>query len=417
MNVWLSWKDTAEEQRPSRTVTQVIEEAQRHGAGGRRVLRALSAVVQLRTEPRATRASAWIDRVVRWSAQASDAAGDAAVTPAELASVAREARAWCSALERVEGARGSLLGYARAVSLLTEIAERVAAQRGENAPRAEALVAAMVDDGATTRAAGYDAAVATLDAMLPSEVASADYVALGRRVMHARRAQREAVREALDGIEDVAEGMEVLASRELVPMAWTEPGRRVFQGVVQTPWGPRDAKDLPRPATMGDLRAIASDPPGVETAEVLAQEFVEAVAPWSARPSTVRAVAWRFVDGRALRDLYHGPWPAVIERALAGVRMPGAAARWRTLRVDAAMRAVPWSSQSIGDAVRLCEWWRVMAERDEWVPAVERLPDALEGARWRALKNPFIPLLSLLSTGYAFAAYDGEVITLAAMNG
>jgi hypothetical protein len=161
--------------------------------------------------------------------------------------------------------------------------------------------------------------------------------------------------------------------------------------------------------------ALATDPDGVLAAERLAREFASSLRAWDQRePSHFE---WAVLDRRGMLDVYRGPWPSQLERALRKIRLSTAERAWAEGRAATAAN-VEWSDSyvpaGLREALSLAEFWRVMVEVDARFPVVDPVPEAWQGERVAAVPCALAALLGLWGLGYALVSFDGERAQLAA---
>lgn len=210
--------------------------------------------------------------------------------------------------------------------------------------------------------------------------------------------------ERQDGdVRDAAEAWELLAANGVIPLAWVDDERRLFDWSEPCQHPRREAADDPcldcggsgryvvacgRPRTVRDAVALASDPAGVALAEALAGEVVKRLASWGA-PRPARVV-WRVVGLDWYWTRIMPTWQLLNRIGDGG---PVKSTRPQFDRHDAALRAanplVPERTRgAIANALCYVENWRAAAP------------------------SPFAPLLDLWRAGYMLEALDDAAVTL-----
>ncbi|MBL8684465.1 MAG: hypothetical protein JNK05_35150 [Myxococcales bacterium] len=228
-----------------------------------------------------------------------------------------------------------------------------------------------------------------------------------------------------------AEAWELIASRGFVPVEWLGSEARGFRGHIaqsiqraelpeygargrrrSTGAAPSRSKvSDPVSASPRTLRAcvsIAADCEGAIAAEALVREVIERLEPWGVE--RVRRLSWRTVDASRWRTERQSYWSESLRATIASVlaelpyQLPVGYGP-----TDPAPRPSWWSLAAAESS--LARLWQELA-----AAGVARA-DGITAARlrdFRALANPFEPLLAIWSTGFVFDALgDGEAVLVA----
>ncbi len=300
-----------------------------------------------------------------------------------------------------------------------EIAHNVLAGVSGNVRRAIALLdagAAAIDRQYTWPRTSAEQVACTLAAFLPAEIPGwPDYDEVARHLMKPSRRDPSAVVRAVEGVSDGPEAWEVLAARALIPVEWAGDTSRSFRGGARDRWGRMRRTVLDAPPDVRSAISLATDPDGMLAAERLAREFAASLRAWNQRePSHFE---WAVLDRRGMLDVYRGPWPAQLERALRKISLSTAERAWAEGRAATAAN-VEWSDTyvpaGLREALSLAEFWRVMVEIRASFPQEDPVPEAWQGEPVANVSCALAALLSLWSLGYALVSFDGERAQLAA---
>jgi hypothetical protein len=161
------------------------------------------------------------------------------------------------------------------------------------------------------------------------------YVLDRDRVLRPRRARRDEALAAVDGARGGQEAWERLEARGLLPSgtvgepgrvfaSWMQSydGRRTWHAVERLPaektFPTRSSDNESAPPTVGLACALASDWPGVLSAEAIARAVFSALRPWQpSRVPSTPAITWRLgvgSDGRGDTDAHCGDlWCARVK--------------------------------------------------------------------------------------------------------
>jgi hypothetical protein len=301
------------------------------------------------------------------------------------------------------------LEISRDVSLGLRCSDRLAVELLACAERA-------IDRQYTWPRTSADQVACTFAAFLPADIPGwPDYDEVAHQLMRPSRKGLDVVVEALEGVSDGDEAWEVLAARSLIPMAWAGDESRSFRAEARDRWGRMRRATVTSPPDVRSAIALATDPDGVLAAERLAREFASSLRAWDQRePSHFE---WAVLDRRGMLDVYRGPWPSQLERALRKIRLSTAERAWAEGRAATAAN-VEWSDSyvpaGLREALSLAEFWRVMVEVDARFPVVDPVPEAWQGERVAAVPCALAALLGLWGLGYALVSFDGERAQLAA---
>lgn len=261
-----------------------------------------------------------------------------------------------------------------------------------------------------------DHVACTFAAFLPADIPGwPDYDDVSKGLMKPARNHVAALYAALEGVSDGEEAWEVLAARALIPIEWAGDESRSFRGGTRDRWGRVRRATVASPPDVPSAVTLAADPDGVLAAERLTREFASSLRAWGQREPT--HFEWSVLDERGMLDVYRGPWPAPLERALRNIRLSTAERAWAEGRAAVASN-VEWSGAFVPAGLRetlsLVEFWRVMVELSAAFPQVEPVPDAWQGERVASVPCALAALLSLWGLGYALVSFDGERAYLAA---
>ena len=250
------------------------------------------------------------------------------------------------------------------------------------------------------------------------EATGLDLAALEARIMHPRRRQLDAVRDAVAGVVDPGEALELLAARELIPMSWpvgTERGfargscatcGRVQEHTSRCPHKDRSLAELivRAPPHLASVVTLASDPEGVSTAEALAREAVARWEPWSGmRPKRVCWAIGSILGKETDHPGPRGPWMAARRAAeIAGSYAP----------VAAFDKRVTGRAQQFSDAFYGSQEWSYAASRRLAVQPGPKTPEPLVGRRFAELPDPFAPALAIWALGYRIALVEPACVVL-----
>lgn len=311
------------------------------------------------------------------------------------------------------------IAAAKCSACALEITQNVLLGATDNEPIAVRLLAyaeAAIDRQYTWPRTPADQVACSLAAFLPAQIPGwPDYDEVARSLMRPTQKGIEAVTAALDGVSDGDEAWEVLAARALIPVDWAGDESRSFRGGVRDRWGKLRRATVSSPPDVQSAITLAVDPDGVLAAERLAREFASSLRAWDQRePSHFE---WAVLDRRGMLDVYRGPWPSQLERALRDIRLSTAERAWAEGRAAAASN-VEWSGTYVPAGLRetlsLAEFWRVMVEIDATFPQADPVPEAWQGEKVASVRCAFAALLSLWGLGYALVSFDGERAHLAA---
>ncbi len=227
-----------------------------------------------------------------------------------------------------------------------------------------------------------------------------------------------------------AEAWELIVSRGLVPVDWLGSDARAFRAQVPQAIGrarlpanvaryraaeraaPTVATVRDRatsaPSTLRGCVAIAADCTGAMATEALVREVLVRLAPWGVE--RLRRISWRTVDASQWRTERQSYWSESLRATIASV-----------------LRETPFAlppGYGPTDAPPRPSWWALAAAESTlaklWselsVTGVTR-PDGIDGVRLRdfkALANPYEPLIAIWSTGFIFdALIHGEAVLVA----
>lgn len=227
------------------------------------------------------------------------------------------------------------------------------------------------------------------------------------------------------------EAWELIVSRGFVPVEWLGSDARGFRGHVQQSikraelpenanrWRRRRGEEpAPRakvidpvtsvPATLRACVSIAADCSSAIAAESLVREVIERLEPWGV--SRVRRLSWRTVDASRWRTERQSYWSESLRATIASV-----------------LAELPYQlpvGYGPTDPLPLPSWWSLAAAESalarlwfELASAGVVRADGLVPAQlrdFRALANPYEPLLAIWSTGFVFdALVDGEAVLVA----
>jgi hypothetical protein len=254
---------------------------------------------------------------------------------------------------------------------------------------------------------------------LPADIKGwPDYGEVALRLMrpaHRDKPTLTAVARAVEGLSDGAEAWETLAARSVIPVEWAGDQARSFRGATRDRWGRVRRTVDEAPPDVQSAVSLATDPDGLLAAERLAREFASSLRAWNQRePSHFE---WAVLDRRGMLDVYRGPWPPQLERALRNIRLSTAERAWAEGRAATAAN-VEWSDSyvpaGLREALSLAEFWRVMVELDARFPTSDPVSEPWQGSRVAEVPCALASLLSLWTLGYALMSLDGERAHLAA---
>ncbi|MFO0563869.1 MAG: hypothetical protein U0269_37945 [Polyangiales bacterium] len=311
------------------------------------------------------------------------------------------------------------LAAAKCALRAVEITQNVALGVSGNERLAVELLAhaeAAIDRQYTWPRTPADQVACAFAAFLPSQIPGwPDYDEVARSLMRPAQKGLDAVIAALEGVSEGDEAWEVLAARALIPVDWAGDDTRSFRGGVRDRWGKLRRATVAFPPDVQSAITLAVDPDGVLAAERLAREFASSLRAWDQRePSHFE---WAVLDRRGMLDVYRGPWPSQLERALRNIRLSTAERAWAEGRASMASN-VEWSGTYVPAGLRetlsLAEFWRVMVEIDATFPQSDPVPEAWQGEKVANVRCAFAALLSLWGLGYALVSFDGERAHLAA---
>lgn len=237
---------------------------------------------------------------------------------------------------------------------------------------------------------------------------------------------------------DVEQAWEAVASSGLVSDRWLDSGDRVFEtralhrALLDRSLQPKRTQ---HPHTLKSCVLVASDARAMATAETLSHEGCAALAPWGLSPIEP-PILWQFDEGALVSrgrgggsdplsppseslviDPSDDPWRAVVsvrrcDPLLRASRALGAVAhslRATTVAQSGRGWRDPYARVAFvlaHDALR----WERAAREDRRIsrPARDpKFPEALDGAPFASLSNPFAPLAAVFALGYAVESIVG----------
>lgn len=282
----------------------------------------------------------------------------------------------------------------------------------------------------------------------PSSEHVARWAEIARRLLRPDAPRLEQARAVLDelasGPFDPALAWETLASRDVVPSGWAEPGKRTLDP---------DAFLVRKKPCASMVLALAGDPAGVQTAEELAREAHRRALPWIEEEDNGPVVAgapvaveWRTVPRAYEAELYltnplstvafnlvedllqiedYGPnEDRLVTRRVETATRPftgrSAAKRGQDVNTPVAAneppwRAKVWSTQGAGQHVlyQMADGYRFeLASRRDACARQYRVPKELEGKSYREIENPYEPALGVAALGYLVAAMSRSRVYL-----
>ncbi len=262
-------------------------------------------------------------------------------------------------------------------------------------------------------------------------VAGLSAESLAQHVLTPHRPQRDAVIEALTGVDAPDEAWEVLAARELIPVDWLSAGARqvTVTGVrcdlctVDFMGHARECERVNVPATVAAAATLAADPAGVSAAETLARLCFERL--YGDTAASEPRVLWRVGASEACSPLgekrpgaakARAPKPGLWEcfapfrkafSARVGTAVPKGYRRWKDGMIIPEYVSDSYASYQATSAF--------VVMNQPWIQALER--DAVNHWSWalsvrEKRPNPFTPLCEVWALGYAVELVDDETVLL-----
>ncbi len=395
------------------TAAEVLEQAIQNGIPARRVCAALVHVARMTLSP-----------LIEFDARSLKTALDLANSVLLQEQAASELSYAFSAVDRflrnVERRADAPadLAAGRSVGQVIQIVDNLS--RGKSGNQTLALeslqqAAFAIDRSFTWPNRPQDRVACTFAAFLPAQIEGwPQYETVVERVLRPSREKYTQVFAALEGVSDGAEGWEILAARELIPVEWAEDPKRSFRGGVRDRWGRVRMSASASPPDIRSAITIASDPGGILAAERLAREVGSALSDWGVKEP--QHFEWNVLDNSGLASLGKLAVPAELEASMRHIRMSNAERAWAEGRASAIENVYSGSTylpHGLREALSLTEFWRVMVEIGAHFPTT-RVPDAWRGEPVASVKCAFAALLSVWSVGYALVSLEGERACLAA---
>jgi hypothetical protein len=271
----------------------------------------------------------------------------------------------------------------------------------------------------------------TDDPRRTDRVAGHSAESLAQQVLAPRRPQREAVIEALRGVEAPDEAWEVLAARELIPVDWLSAGARqvTVTGVrcdvctADFMGHARECELANVPATVAAAATLAADPAGISAAETLARLCFERL--YGDTAASEPRMLWRVGASDECSPLgerrpgaakARAPKPGLWESfgafrkafsARLGSVLPKGYRRWKDGLIVPEYVSDSYASYQAKSPFEVTH--------QPWIHALER--DAVNQWSWalsvrEKRPNPFTPLCEVWALGYAVELVDDETLLL-----